>query len=58
MSGVLVVAVEAEELWGVDPVGVESGWIRREGLQRVGGGERFWDENRFEVAVRFIGGVH
>ena len=29
-SGVLVVAVEAEEVWGVVPVGVESEWIRRE----------------------------
>ena len=30
-SGVLVVAVEAEEVWEVVPVEVESGWIRRGG---------------------------
>ena len=44
--------------WGSNPNGF-VGKDRGEGdYKELEVGERFWDENRFEVAVRFIGGVH
>ena len=53
-----MVAVEAEEVWEVVPDGF-VGEDRGEGDNKeLEVGEGFRDKNRFEVAVRFIGGVH